>query len=671
MANRGNQFKAGRRFFLVLMLIVGIWPGGLLAEKTEPVKVEDDFKELRLDGESVWVLRDPDQTFQLVEVMAWYKDGEGGTHHDFFGFGLEQSGYWMGFTIRNAGREKRELLVELINSYLNDFQFHRYDPVRDTLLSDVLRPEDGFLKRQFFINHQQKRSHQNFHFSFELEAGEETDCLIYFAPSKHAFKVRLLLWDAAYRFTVHNDYESIILHAFFMLCIIYLLILGFTIYIIEFPYYWYYFIYVVLGALFVYTDIGLAYRYWWPNRPEWQQIATPVLINLYLIAGVLFIRSYFQTRKHYPTTDRVLLAAVIVAALIIPLVLYTMVTTKLTYPHFLFKISNILYATTCLLFFLLLFRAIFHSKMYFSGLFLFGFSLHGLSVITSNLQFMQLLPGGSLATLLSGIGYPLTFNTHISLMLGMVLEMIVVFYIGIRRFAHIFKKSNEAIKDLAEQKEKNRNLLVMGIESERERIARDLHDDLSRLTVVKMKLNTMKEHPQAEEMAMQIEEIIEDVDTSHSELRGIARNLMPKALYDLGLLAAVEELIYRIKILEKEMDIQFYNNMSFEGTTRQAQLYLFRIVQELLNNVVKYAKASEANLQFIRHEEEQKMILTMEDDGIGFDLSSASKKGNGLKNIKYRVEVLNGSLHIDTVPDGGTLISAEIPFSALYTNGEG
>ncbi len=251
----------------------------------------------------------------------------------------------------------------------------------------------------------------------------------------------------------------------------------------------------------------------------------------------------------------------------------------------------------------------------------------------------------------------------------MVLEMIVVFYIGIQRFAHIFKQSNEAIKDLAEQKEKNRNLLVMGIESERERIARDLHDDLARLTVVKMKLNALKEQNSPNGITGDLDEIIKDVDSSHNELRGIARNLMPKSLYDLGLLAAVEELIYRIKILEKDLEFHFYNNMSFEGSSRLAQLYLFRIVQELLNNVVKYSKAKEASLQFIRHEAEQKMTLTMEDDGVGFDLTPAMEKGNGLKNIKYRVEVLNGTLHIDTVPGGGTLISAEIPLPALKKSG--
>ena len=640
----------------------------MIARDAEPVVISSSFKEQRLDGSSVWVLEDKQNAYTLNEVIDWYKKGERGSERDYFAFGLKKSAYWLGFTIKNNSAKERELLVELINTYLNNFQFHLIDP-SGILRSDTLKPTDGFDQRKQFVNHD-GRGHQNFHFSFDLKEGEEATCFLYFAPGKHAFKIRLLLWDMPYRFTKHNDYEITFLHGFFLLCFVFLIILGFTIYIIKFRFYWYYVIYVALGALFVFTDIGLAYRYWWPGLPALQQIGTPVIANLYLIAGVLFIRSYFQTRKHYPNTDLILRTAAITAALIIPFVIVTPWIDSLSYAHFLFKFSNMLYITTVALFFVLLFRAVFRSKIYFSGLFLFGFSLHGLSVITSNLQYVQILPGGSLATLLSGFGYPLTFNTHITLMLGMVLEMIVVFYIGIRRFAHIFKRSNEAIKDLAIQKEKNRNLLVMGIESERERIARDLHDDLARLTVVKMKLNAIKEKVSQNGISNELEEVIRDVDSSHNELRGTARNLMPKALYELGLIPAVEELVYRIKLLDKDMDIHFYNNMSFEGTSRLSQLYIFRIVQELLNNVVKYAKASEATLQFIYHEAEQKMTLTMEDDGVGFNLAKALEEGNGLKNIKYRVEVLNGNLHIDTGPGGGTVISAEIPLTALEMKAE-
>ena len=491
----------------------------ILATNTLPVNITKTFQEEQINGKSVWVLEDKDGNFTFDQIQNWYQKGEKGKNKDFFAFGLKKSTYWVGFTVKNNSKEERELLVELINSYLNNFEFHRIDS-KGRIFSDTLLPNDGFEKRSQFVNHD-GRVHQNYHFSFALQRGEETTCFLRFAPGKHTLRFRLLLWDMPYRFSKHNDYEITILHGFFILCFIFLLILGFTIYIIEFSFYWYYLIYVALGALFVFTDIGLAYRYWWPGLPGLQQVAAPVIVNLYLIAGVLFVRSYFKTPKHYYRTDLALKIATIIAALIIPCVLITPWIEQLNYAHFLFKVSNLLYITTVMLFFLLLFRAVFRSKMYFSGLFLFGFSLHGLSVITANLQSVQILPGGSLATLLSGIGYPLTFNTHITLMLGMIIEMIVVFYIGIRRFAHIFKRSNEAIKDLAIQKEKNRNLLVMGIETERERIARDLHDDLARLTIVKMKLNMIKEQLPQNGISTEIDEVIKDVDHSHNELRGL------------------------------------------------------------------------------------------------------------------------------------------------------
>lgn len=663
-----RQFSYRSLWKYLLVFWIGIFlfhiPVSSIAEKTPAFSVKENFKGKRLAGSAIWVLEDRNNNLSIDQVKSWYEKGERGEQYEYYSFGLKRSAFWMAFDIQNADAIDREVLLEMINSYLSNFQMHRF--LEDgTVLSDTLLPHNDFHKRGDFVNHSGSE-HRNFHFSFELPQGSRQTFILHFAPSEHAFNIRMHLWDAKYRFTEHRDFERFLLHTFFILAFVMLLILGFAIYITRFHYYWYYFIYVVLGTFFVFTDMGSSYQYIWPGAPGFQQIASPIIANLYLITGVLFIREYFNTKKYYRRTDRVLLIVVGIAAAIIPLIALTMKVESVTFSHWLFKCANMLYVTTCVIFFILLFRAIFKGQKYFSGLFLFGFSLHGLSVITSNLQYVQVLPGGSLATLLSGIGYPLTFNTHITLMLGMLLEMIIVFYIGIRRFTDIYQTRDQSLKDLAVQKEENRNLLVMGIESERERIARDLHDDLGRLTAVKMKLNLfLEEHASKNGAQEKIEDIIEDLDTSHSELRGIARNLMPKALYDYGLMAAVEELVHRIQILEKKMDIHLYSNMSFVKTSRFAQLYLFRIVQEMLNNLVKYSKATDASIQFIRHDKEGKLLITIEDDGIGFDISKAMKKGNGLKNIKYRVEVLNGEVNFDSSPGSGTLISAEIPLIAL------
>ena len=625
--------------------------------------IKKDFIGERIAGPYIWVLEDETHSYNLTEVMDRYEKNIGGAHFNQYNFGLTTSAYWMVIDVKNVDQINRDLLLEIVNTYLFDFSVYRITG-DGILLKDSLSSKDSFHKRGQFINHS-SREHRNFHFTFNLAPEEQTTWIFYFPAMRHTFNFNFHVWDNEYRFTRQRDWEIRMLHGFFMLGFLYLFVLIFAISITRFHYFWYYFVYVVLGLCFVYTDMGQSYRYIWPEQQRLQQVAGPIIANLYLIAGILFFREYFKTSQFYRKTDYVLIVIIMLGAAIIPLVLAMPNVQDVSYAHLLFRFANVLYVTACLLFFVVLFRSIFRSQKFFSGLFLFGFSLHGLNIITANLQSAGIVTGGSMSTLLSGIGYPLTFYTHITLMLGMLLEMVVVFYIAIRQFTGIYKRNTQVLSDLAFQKEQNMNLLVMGIERERERIARDIHDGLGvMLASVKMKLNLFQENNNDENGSREkMKEIISELDSSHQELRNVARNLMPKALYKVGLIAAVEELIYRIKMLDDNLDLQFFTNMDFKNTSRLSQLYLFRIIQELLTNLVTHSQAKNASLQLVKHEDIFR--LTMEDDGIGFNLSKTLNEGNGLNNIKYRVDALNGQVFFDSSPGKGSLVSMEIAVKEL------
>lgn len=635
--------------------------------KSTPLKINEGFEGKRISGSSIWVLEDEGHTFNIDGVMQTYEEGSSGEFFNQYNFGLTTSAYWMVIEVENGDAINRDLLLEIVNSYLFKFSVYRISQ-NGMMLNDSLTMDGSFHKRGQFIN-SSSREHRNFHFTFQLDPGEKTTWVFYFPAPKHTLNFNFHVWDNEYRFTRQRDWEITVLHGFLMLCSVYLFILIFAISITRFHYFWYYFVYVALGVCFVYTDLGQSYRYIWPEQQRFQQIAGPILANLHLIAGILFFRQYFKTYQFYQRTDRTLLGIIILGAAIIPLVIAMPSVGNIVYAHMLFRFANVLYVLACLLFFVVLFRSIFRGQRFFSGLFLFGFSIHGLHIILTNLQSTGVFPGVTFLSLLSGFGYTLTFYTHISLMLGMLLEMAVVFTLALRLFISVYKRNNQVLSDLAFQKEQNMNLLVMGIERERERIARDIHDGLGvMLASVKMKLNLFQENNIKEKDSREkISTIISELDNSHKELRNIARNLMPKALYKVGLVPAVEELIYRIKMLDDDLDIQFYSNMNFTNTSRLSQLYLFRIIQELLTNLVTHSQAKSASLQLVKHEEIFR--LTMEDDGIGFDLNKTLKEGNGLNNIKYRVDALNGQVFFDSSPGKGSLISLEIPLKELGIGG--
>ena len=647
----------------ILFLVFLFCCNGAVFAKATPVKIAEGFEGKRISGSTIWVLEDKDHAFNIEGVLDAYEEGSEGEYLNQYNFGLTSSAYWMAIEVENQDAIQRDLLLEVVNTYLFKFQVHRITQ-DGVLLTDSLTMNDRFHKRDQFIN-SSSREHRNFHFTFQLDPKEKTTWIFYFPAAKHTLNFNFHVWDNEYRFTRQRDWEITMLHGFLMLSFVYLFVLTFAISITRFHYFWYYFVYVALGVCFVYTDLGQSYRYIWPEQQRFQQVAGPVFANLYLIAGILFFRQYFKTKQFYKRTDKVLVGIIVLTALITPMVIAIPSIDNITFAHLFFRIANTLYVAACIIFFIVLFRSIFRGQRFFSGLFLFGFSIHGLHIIVTNLQSSGIFFGDSFSNMMSGLGYPLTFYTHISLMLGMLLEMAVVFALALRLFISIYKRNNQVLSDLAFQKEQNMNLLVMGIERERERIARDIHDGLGvMLASVKMKLNLFQENNIKEnESRDKISTIISELDNSHKELRSIARNLMPKALYKVGLVPAVEELIYRIKMLDEDFDLQFYNNMDFSKASRLSQLYLFRIIQELLTNLVTHSQAKSASLQFVKHEDVFR--LTMEDDGRGFDLNKKLNDGNGLNNIKYRVDALNGKVFFDSSPGKGTLISLEIPLGEL------
>ncbi|NNE28683.1 MAG: sensor histidine kinase, partial [Saprospiraceae bacterium] len=129
-----------------------------------------------------------------------------------------------------------------------------------------------------------------------------------------------------------------------------------------------------------------------------------------------------------------------------------------------------------------------------------------------------------------------------------------------------------------------------------------------------------------------------------TEVRRIAYNLMPIALSRLGLQAAIEDML--VKIQQKE---KINTRSQFTGITdrfeESKEVMIYRIVQELVNNVIKHAEAKNLFVQINRHDSD--ILITVEDDGIGFDMKEFENfQGVGLKSVASRVKFLGGSMDV-------------------------
>lgn len=205
--------------------------------------------------------------------------------------------------------------------------------------------------------------------------------------------------------------------------------------------------------------------------------------------------------------------------------------------------------------------------------------------------------------------------------------------------------------------------VLEGQEQERKRVAIDLHDRLGGiLSMVKLHFSAVEEKlPEGNPSKKKFLTASELLDLAAGEVRNISHNLLSGVLAKFGLMPALKDLTDRINESgEIKLNLIAHN---VEGALNSEQeLQAYRIVQELISNILKHSDAKEANIQLIRNDEEKKVNLIVEDDGKGFDPKAPSLSGGiGLSNLKARVNKLNGSFHIDSGKGAGTSVSIDIP----------
>lgn len=241
-----------------------------------------------------------------------------------------------------------------------------------------------------------------------------------------------------------------------------------------------------------------------------------------------------------------------------------------------------------------------------------------------------------------------------------LLALGIAFWLFIKNSAHRHRliEKETALKEekLRQMKQEQKNLalhaMLKGEEFERSRLAKELHDGVGiLLSSLKLRLDPPSEKAEKEHNLHKL------VDKASSSLRRITHNMMPETLMKFGLIAAVEDLCDEINYGKNlRVNLQHFEVKPhiFENTAIQ----VYRILQELLNNVIKHAQATEVLVQLLQRNNH--LYITVEDDGIGIDQSAFDNPGHGLRNIKSRVNYLNGKLTWDAAKDRGTTVSIEI-----------
>ena len=242
---------------------------------------------------------------------------------------------------------------------------------------------------------------------------------------------------------------------------------------------------------------------------------------------------------------------------------------------------------------------------------------------------------------------PETFALWLTIVLLLVIVLVSAFVFFTRLYFKRILREQQKLQDtiIAHQQQLLEDSILVQ-ERERTRIAADLHDDLiSKLNVSLLTLNTTQNIPQTSAM----------LQNSIALARRISHDLSPPLLDDSSLMELIEDFLSPI---QQTHQIDIWKRPTTHPLPSDIKLQIFRIVQEVINNIIKHAAAKTIRVQL--RSTAHGIALQIQDDGVGFD-TEQYKKGLGLKNIVLRSQMLKGDFRFKSTPNKGTTFLFYLP----------
>lgn len=242
-----------------------------------------------------------------------------------------------------------------------------------------------------------------------------------------------------------------------------------------------------------------------------------------------------------------------------------------------------------------------------------------------------------------------------------VMAMFIVLFIS-------FYQRNQLRQKLENQKkeeEYQKQLLEASLqaqETERRRIAGDLHDDIGALlSATRLSLTQINRVAEPAESVQQTKEIL---DEAIHNVRRISKELSPSTLENFGLVLALQEFTDKLR-RSSGKDIIFVAEGKEQRCDSKIELMLYRVVQELVNNSLKHAEAQV--IRVMLRQSASQIELEVADDGVGFDIEAMQRPdvGIGLKNINSRLSIVGGKVTIVSEPNRGTRTQAVVPLNQM------
>lgn len=223
-------------------------------------------------------------------------------------------------------------------------------------------------------------------------------------------------------------------------------------------------------------------------------------------------------------------------------------------------------------------------------------------------------------------------------------------------------RSRAALKSkVVDEREKGLKVILESDERIKEKVSQDLHDGLGQLlTSMKFRLHKLSRNHQngSAELNDELKNMGALIGHALEEVRSISYSMMPPLLSERGLVEAIEQML-RLSLGESDLKYEFYHKGIDTRLPEQMEVNLYRVCQELVTNSLKHSGAQKLHVQL--SVKDGRLLLSVEDDGRGFDPSESEHEGAGLINIKNRIAVLGGQIVTEKTQPHGQITKVRIP----------
>ncbi|MBL0881935.1 MAG: hypothetical protein IBJ16_01075 [Chitinophagaceae bacterium] len=426
-------------------------------------------------------------------------------------------------------------------------------------------------------------------------------------------------------------------HGIFLGWIVLLLMLNLFLWIsLKDPIHFFYILYVSFSVLWIVSQWGIGFRYFWPEWTEFTAKARPFFSNVSYIFLLELTARFFTIQNKQPLYRRAIRIFQLLMVISSFGLLVTDYANSSTIMRYVFLTSmNIIWIGALVLIILFIWKSYAKQKT-LALFFLSALGFFGVYILLLLLSQYNL--GGNWMFFANMYGSPVGF-----------LGESTILSFGLSQRYNLYKKEkDQAMQALEKEKREVADKMIQTQEEERNRLARELHDGLGGL-LGSIRIGAdhrLKSDPQTQHW------IGEQLDMAVTDLRNIAHDLMPVQLQEQGLDRILEKTVARWNSGEG-YKIRYTSQLKNRYPLR-TEAALYRIVLELLHNIKKHAEASEVTIEIWEDEKMNRLTLLVEDNGKGFDISK--EEGIGWKSIRQRVQYMNGKINLDSSHHGSTVI---------------